>query len=134
MMISKNFNFYLFNTCLNRQVWLHTKRNVRFIWDITTVLPYQFLTVTKLFYSYIFMKFSFSFDNKITSCLQTSDRSWSKCLRISVMANLIFFFLLFNYRLICRKSFVLLVPLYFAFLLVEKISFELGKCYLIKWG
>lgn len=51
---------YSFNKCLNSQAWLHKEKNKIYVTnDVATVSSPQFLTVTKLFYSYILMKFSF---------------------------------------------------------------------------
>lgn len=78
--------FYSFHKWLNSQNWdLYDT-------DVTTISSYQFLTVTKPLSSYMFVTFSFIFNYKVTSCLQTPDRSWSKCLHRSVTANFPFFF------------------------------------------
>lgn len=121
-----------------KQPSVTTQRELRDLCDndLAIALSSQFLTVTKLSYRYILMPFSFIFNHKIGSCLQISDRSWGITLPPHICGNQFnFLFSAFQWSIYWHNShYVFLVPFYLAFLLVEKISFESGKCYLIKKG
>lgn len=121
-----------------KQPSVTTQRELRDLCDndLAIALSSQFLTVTKLSYRYILMLFSFIFNHKISSRLQISDRSWGITLLPHICGNQVNFLLSAFQRSIYwhNSQYVFLVPFHLAFLLVEKISFESGKCYLIKNG